>query len=147
MAEIPSNGGSLAEGQHGASAIPVPNDGICRNSGTRVNRTGHPNTSCDDHRRRAHSGGETLQPHTSDAQIQVTHRVRDTAMFLYVDDGTFPFGTREDLQRGMDLIYHHFARFRLEMHIGRGASESKLECVFFPPPPVLPGPGEDQRRG
>jgi hypothetical protein len=82
MAEIPSNGGSLAEGQHGASDIPVPNDGICRNSGTRVNRTGHPNTSCDDHRRRAHSGGETLQPHTSDAQIQVTHRVRDTAMVI-----------------------------------------------------------------
>ena len=53
---------------------------------------------------------------------------------LYVDDGAFPFGTREDLQRGMELIYHHFARFGLEMHIGRGSSESKTECVFFPPP-------------
>ena len=40
---------------------------------------------------------------------------------LYVDDGAFPFGTREDLQRGMELIYHHFARFGLEMHIGRGS--------------------------
>ena len=28
----------------------------------------------------------------------------------------------------------HFARFGLEMHIGRGSSESKTECVFFPPP-------------
>jgi hypothetical protein len=37
---------------------------------------------------------------------------------LYVDDGAFPFGTREDMQRGMELIYHHFARFGLEMHIG-----------------------------
>ena len=53
---------------------------------------------------------------------------------LYVDDGAFPFGTREDMQRGMELIYHHFARFGLEMHIGRGTSESKTECVFFPPP-------------
>jgi hypothetical protein len=53
---------------------------------------------------------------------------------LYVDDGAFPFGTREDLQHGMELIYHHFARFGLEMHIGRGSSESKTECVFFPPP-------------
>ena len=53
---------------------------------------------------------------------------------LYVDDGAFPFGTREDLRRGMELIYHHFAQFGLEMHIGRGTSESKTECVFFPPP-------------
>ena len=53
---------------------------------------------------------------------------------LYVDDGAFPFGTRGDLQRGIDLIYHHFGRFGLEMHIGRGASTSKTECVFFPPP-------------
>jgi len=53
---------------------------------------------------------------------------------LYVEDVTFPFGTREDLQRGMERIYCHFARFGLEMHIGRGSSESKTECVFFPPP-------------
>jgi hypothetical protein len=52
----------------------------------------------------------------------------------YVDDGAFPFGTREDLQHGMELIYHHFAQFGLEMHIGRGMSESKTKCVFFPPP-------------
>ena len=32
------------------------------------------------------------------------------------------------------LIYHHFARFGWEMHIGCGALESKTECVFFPPP-------------
>ncbi len=53
---------------------------------------------------------------------------------LYVDDGAFPFETREDLQHGMELIFHHFTRFGLEMHVGRGASESKTECVFFPPP-------------
>ena len=34
----------------------------------------------------------------------------------------------------MDLVYHHFGRFGLEMHIGRGPSQSKAECVFFPPP-------------
>ncbi len=53
---------------------------------------------------------------------------------LYVDAGAFPFGTREDLQQGMELIYHHFARFGLEMHIGHGTLESKTKCVFFPPP-------------
>ena len=53
---------------------------------------------------------------------------------LYVDDGAFPFGTREDLQRRIELIFHHFARFGLEIHIGCGALESKTECVFPPPP-------------
>ena len=53
---------------------------------------------------------------------------------LYVDDGAFPFDTRDDLQKGMNLIYHHFGRFGMEMHIGRGTSISKTECIFFPPP-------------
>jgi len=53
---------------------------------------------------------------------------------LYVDNGAFPFGSREDLKRGMELIFHHFGRFGLEMHIGRGASPSITECVFFLPP-------------
>jgi len=53
---------------------------------------------------------------------------------LYVDDGAFPFRTREDLQRGMELIYRHFTQFGMEMPIGRGSSESKTECVFSPPP-------------
>jgi hypothetical protein len=53
---------------------------------------------------------------------------------LYVDDGAFPFGTREDLQRGMELVYRHFARFGMKMHIGRGSLELKTECVFSPPP-------------
>jgi hypothetical protein len=57
---------------------------------------------------------------------------------LYVNDGAFPFGTREDLINGMEMIYQHFGRFGLEMHIGRGTSESKTECIFFPPTPILP---------
>jgi len=54
--------------------------------------------------------------------------------WLYVVDDAFLFGTRDDLQRGMNLIYHHFGRFGMEMHIGRGTSMSKTECIFFPPP-------------
>ena len=41
---------------------------------------------------------------------------------------------RADLKKGLELIYKHFACFGLEMHIGRGDSPSKTECVFFPPP-------------
>ena len=34
--------------------------------------------------------------------------------------------------KGVKLIYDHFKRFGLEMHIGKGAKPSKTECVFFP---------------
>ena len=38
--------------------------------------------------------------------------------FLYVDDGAFLFETREDLAKGAQLLFDHFARFGLIMHIG-----------------------------
>jgi hypothetical protein len=53
---------------------------------------------------------------------------------LYVDDGAFPFDSRESLEKGMTLIFRHFAKFGLEMHIGRNGEMPKTECVFFPPP-------------
>ena len=53
---------------------------------------------------------------------------------LYVDDGAFPFEDREQLTHGLSLIYSHFTRFGLEMHVGRENKASKTECVFFPPP-------------
>jgi hypothetical protein len=53
---------------------------------------------------------------------------------LNVNDGVFQFGTRGDLEKEMELIYHHFGRFGLEMHIRRGTLTSKNECFFFPPP-------------
>ncbi len=53
---------------------------------------------------------------------------------IYVNDGAFPFSTRDDLQKGMSLIYHHFSKFGMEMHIEQGTSMSKTECIFFPPP-------------
>jgi hypothetical protein len=31
-------------------------------------------------------------------------------------------------------VFDHFAKFGLEMHIGRGGEASKTECIFFPPP-------------
>jgi hypothetical protein len=53
---------------------------------------------------------------------------------LYVDDGAFIFKSRKDMKRGLALLYHHFERLGLEMHIGRGTTTSKTECIFFPPP-------------
>jgi hypothetical protein len=70
---------------------------------------------------------------------------------LSVDDGAFPFDTRESLSQGMTLVHRHFVRFGLEMHIGRNGGESKMECVFFPPPQFfqqcqLPTIGDNQRQ-
>jgi hypothetical protein len=49
-----------------------------------------------------------------------------------VDDGAMLFKNREDLKKGTNLIMSHFARFSLEMHIGRNKKQSKTKCVFFP---------------
>ena len=51
---------------------------------------------------------------------------------LYVDDGAFIFKSREDMTNGLTLLYHHFGRLGLEMHIGHRATTSKTECTFFP---------------
>ena len=53
---------------------------------------------------------------------------------LYVDDGTFTFEDHDQLTRGLNLIYQHFTRFGIKMHVGKGKKASKTECVFFPPP-------------
>ena len=64
---------------------------------------------------------------------------------LYVDDGAFAFETRRELEIGANLVFTHFARFGLQMHIGSSSKPSKTECVFFPAPghfklPTLPSP-------
>ena len=53
---------------------------------------------------------------------------------LDVDNGAFTFEDRDQLTRGLTLIYHHFTRFGLEMHVGKGKKASKTECLFFPSP-------------
>ena len=53
---------------------------------------------------------------------------------LYVDDGAFTFEDRNQLTRGLDLIYQHFTIFGLKMHVGKINKASKTECVLFPPP-------------
>eukprot|EP00978_Attheya_sp_CCMP212_P021093 scaffold61228_cov46-Attheya_sp.AAC.1 len=57
----------------------------------------------------------------------------DLFNFLYVDDGSMLFNNREDLVAGTTLLFSHFARFGLEMHIGRNDTKaSKTECMYFP---------------
>ena len=56
---------------------------------------------------------------------------------LYVDDCAFIFNSRADMTRGIALLYCHFGRLGLEMHIGRGTAASKMEFIFFPTPRLL----------
>ena len=53
---------------------------------------------------------------------------------FYVDDGAFTFEYRNQLSRGLNLIYHHFTGFSLEMHVGKGKKAFKTDYVFFPSP-------------
>jgi hypothetical protein len=76
--------------------------------------------------------------HTPAMFTSKTLTVYEILQCLYVNNGAFPFGTRDDLVKGMELIHHHFSRFGMEMHIGQGTSQSNTECIVFPPPPVLP---------
>ena len=59
---------------------------------------------------------------------------------LYVDDGAFPFPTRDALIKGLTLVHSHLARFGLEVHIGRDGAPFKTECIFFPPPQFFDDP-------
>ena len=36
---------------------------------------------------------------------------------LYVDDGAFTFEDRAQIEKGVELIFSHFTKFGLEMHI------------------------------
>jgi hypothetical protein len=53
---------------------------------------------------------------------------------LFADDCAVLFNTRDDMSTGANYLYHHLRRFGLLMHIGKGATPSKTEAVYYPPP-------------
>jgi len=54
----------------------------------------------------AHGKIGSHTPKMSKSKKRITYKILQC---LYVDDSAFPFGTREDMQRGMELIHHHLA--------------------------------------
>jgi hypothetical protein len=52
---------------------------------------------------------------------------------LYVDDGAFIFTNKTDMIKAAEIIFDHFARFGLIMHIGKNGKKSKTEAMYFPP--------------
>ena len=53
---------------------------------------------------------------------------------LYVNDEAFAFETSKDMEIGSNLVFQHFNRFGLQIHIGSKSKLSKTEFVFFPAP-------------
>ena len=53
---------------------------------------------------------------------------------LFADDCAVVFGIRKDMEVGMTYMIKHLSRFGLMVHVGRGTTSSKTECMFFPRP-------------
>jgi hypothetical protein len=52
---------------------------------------------------------------------------------LYVGDGSFIFKSKEDMRKGVSILYHHMKIFGLLMHIGKDGGKSKTEVLYTPP--------------
>jgi hypothetical protein len=66
---------------------------------------------------------------------------------LFADNAVFFFNTRDDLEKGASCLYEHLLKFGLMMHIGIGATPSKTEAMFFPPPRRLYSGADISRLG
>ena len=53
---------------------------------------------------------------------------------LFADDCAVVFEIRNDMEVGMTYMIKHLSRFGLMVHVGRGTTSSKTECMFFPRP-------------
>ena len=65
-----------------------------------------------------------------------------TIDLFFVDDGAFPFPTRDAIVRGAPIIDKTLKKFDLLMRVGTTLEygeeiKAKTECVFYPPPVCL----------
>ena len=72
-------------------------------------------------------------------QFEKTNRKRDATPFelwasLFEGDCALLFNSRGDLITGSNHIFSHLRKFGLQMQIGRGATASKSEAMYFLPP-------------
>ena len=68
-----------------------------------------------------------------------SNRKRDATPFelrasLFAGNCALLFNSRDDLITGSNHIFAHLRKFGLQMKIGRGATASKTEAMYFPPP-------------
>jgi hypothetical protein len=53
---------------------------------------------------------------------------------LFADYFELLFNSRDDLITSFNQIFDHLRMFGLQIHIGRGATASKTEAMYYPPP-------------
>jgi hypothetical protein len=51
---------------------------------------------------------------------------------LYADDGAFMFDSRTDLEAATTILFQHFGKFGMKMHVGTNGVKSKTEAMYFP---------------
>jgi hypothetical protein len=79
--------------------------------------------------------GLTNKIHTSIPSLLL----RDATPFelwasLFASDCALLFNARDNLITDFNQIFAHLRKFCLQMHICRGATASKTEAMYFPPP-------------
>ena len=71
-----------------------------------------------------------------------TNETFEVIDIFFVDDGAFPFPSREAMTKAAPIIDRTLKRFDLLMHVGKTCengkeSKAKTECVYYPPPGSL----------
>jgi hypothetical protein len=82
-------------------------------------------------------GKEKIRGHLPKEYMSQALTAVEIFQCLYVDDGAFIFSSWANMTQGLALVHKYFGQLRLEMHIGRDAAPSKMECIFFPSPGFL----------
>jgi hypothetical protein len=58
-------------------------------------------------------------------------------LLYYVDDGSFMFESRSNMEKGTTILFHHMECFDLLMHIGRDGGKSKTEALYILAPGTM----------
>ena len=86
-------------------------------------------------------GKGVIKSHTPLQPKSTRHEPFHVFQCYCIDNAAFIFEWQEQLERGLQIIHHHFTRFGLEMHIGKNEdgkiTPSKTECIFFPQPQIF----------
>ncbi len=68
--------------QYGSGSIPLPHEGICRNSWNSLEAARNPSCQCHDSHRREHDQWKNMQPHSDHVQIVKSDCVWNSTMFI-----------------------------------------------------------------
>ena len=65
-------------------------------------------------------------------QKEVSYTKLIIKSIMYVYDAVFPFGSYNDLVRGMKIVYEIMGKWGLTIHLGQNNTDPKIKVMFFP---------------